>query len=136
MTKKLFTLLLCLFLALSALSACSARRDDQIKEDYAQFLDQQYGGAQDQATKVQDVRVLQDFGTYHGCRVVFMDANLAVSLLILEMDIAGYTFKFGDSRPMYVYRAHEFLEIAEAYEAGWITKSDVGKVCEKFNKTA
>jgi hypothetical protein len=48
--------------------------------------------------------------------------------MITEVTIAGYEFVFGSTQPLHIYKNSEFLAIEDAYEEGWLSKDDVGKI--------
>ena len=50
-------------------------------------------------------------------------------------DIAGYTFESGLMFDIFVYKDGEGDTLKEAYEKGWLTKEQIGKIYERHPKT-
>lgn len=50
------------------------------------------------------------------------------------LEIAGYTFEWKDQFDLYAYREGEACELKEAYERGWLTNVQIGKIHERHKE--
>ena len=74
------------------------------------------------------------YGTINGCvifRQTLAGMNDAPRRTLLE--VADYTFEWSKAYDFYVYRNEEVLNLKEAYEAGWLTKEQIGVLHEKHS---
>lgn len=71
------------------------------------------------------------YGTYGDCIVFFEQGQLTTMTTI---NIAGQEFIYGWSFLLRVYRNGEFMELEQAYEDGYITKSQI-KELAKYHKS-
>ena len=51
-----------------------------------------------------------------------------------QIKIAGYAFETPDQIQLYAYRNGEACTLEEAYERGWLTKWQIGKILERHNE--
>ena len=74
-------------------------------------------------------------GTYNGCEVVTVyPEEWEMTDDIQEIEIAGYTITLGSgSLTLMLHKDGTFTEIREAYEKGYLTKSDIKKIAN-YNK--
>jgi hypothetical protein len=72
-----------------------------------------------------------EYGTYGGCDVVGFNWLTMYDEERL-VDIAGYTFRFDRWKMVYAYKGSQFLELEDAYEAGWINWADIRDILEKY----
>ncbi len=73
------------------------------------------------------------YGTINGCIVAFYDSS-DMAIYFPGWEIAGYTFEYGSPFEIYVYRDGEVCLLQEAYEKGWLTKIQIGKIYERHNE--
>jgi len=105
--------------------------DPQLEQLLLEDFRVYYGPPQD---PFDDYAIGKYYGNYSGCEVVFM-GGICVDAMETYIEIADYTFGFPGNPPLlFVYNNHTFLPIKEAYEAGWITKKDVGDIWVKHPK--
>ncbi len=71
------------------------------------------------------------YGKFGDCVVLVVEGSLAV---YGEFKIAEYVFAYGNSATMYAYKDGEMKYLEEAYEAGWLTEADIGKVYERYKE--
>lgn len=73
-------------------------------------------------------------GTYNGSIVLYKWCS-GIFLAVTEVEeIAGYEFVFGPGIILCAYKEGEIQTIADAYEAGWLRKEDVGKIAACYQK--
>lgn len=71
------------------------------------------------------------YGTINNC-IVFRFGPEACLDVLSHTEIAGYRFNwFYTPLRFYAYRDGEVCELSEAYEQGWLTKEQIGKIHEK-----
>ncbi|NLB60883.1 MAG: hypothetical protein GX802_00390 [Clostridiales bacterium] len=126
---KIFALVLCLCLLVTAFSGCSkedklsAKKEQEIKEAYVVFHNEQYP---DYIIDVDTVFIQHYFGTYNGAAVMLIEPNRSVGLLVGSVEVAGYIIETNSSdAPVFVYKDGKFTEIEEAYESGMLTEEDI-----------
>lgn len=71
------------------------------------------------------------YGTYGDC-VVFFQATQAQAKT--EKNIAGQEFIYGSTFILHVYRNGEFMDLEQAYEKWYITRSQVKEIA-KYHKS-
>ena len=72
------------------------------------------------------ITIREYFGTYNGCSVMFIDTPWWGYMdSFWSEEVAGYTFGYGSSQTLDVYRNGEFVSLKEAYEKGWLSKKDI-----------
>ena len=83
----------------------------------------------------EDLYVKSYYGTYNGNEVVIVWCNdMDCTDDIQEINIAGYTITLGSgSLTLMLHKDGTFTEIREAYEKGYLTKSDIKKIAN-YNK--
>lgn len=103
----------------------------KIKEDYAAHLTKSKI-----PTTADQVRIDHYYGTYQGDAVaLFVSATtIAYAAVMVEETIAGYDFRFGSSKKLYIYHESEFTPLKEAYETGLVSKEDVKDIFEQRGK--
>ncbi len=95
----------------------------KIKQDFLLFHKDE---AERYDSSIEDITISEYFGTYNGCSVMFIDTPWWCYMDICwSEEIAGYTFGYGSSRTLDVYRNGEFVSLKEAYEKGWLSKKDI-----------
>lgn len=75
------------------------------------------------------------YGSYNGYDIVFIDDGMPAFTVITEAVIAGYTFTFGDSHGPDCFLAYKdgyFITVKDAYSRGYLSKSDVAVIHERF----
>jgi hypothetical protein len=111
--------------------------EERMRDDYLKHLEAEYGVRM--THEFTCVVVLEYYGTYSGCQVVFIDSCWGGGLPRTgELTVAGKRFVFPDfgffTRPLGVYRDGLFLRIDRAYDAGWITGEDVAEIWSMYDK--
>lgn len=74
------------------------------------------------------------YGTINSCVIIRQShagMNDAPRRHLLE--VAGYAFEWCEAYEFYVYRDEMVYNLAEAYEAGWLTQAQIGKIHEKHS---
>jgi len=139
MYKKLISVLLCMIILSSFLSACNSAKYSgsgmkdpkgldskivmQMRKDYRKHLIKEF-----RFSKLEDIWVQQYFGSYSGCEVVYMGANFAHTDAERSVEIAEYTIVFCDGREVYAYKNSRFYTLKEAYDKGLLTKEDIYEI--------
>jgi len=145
MSKKIALLSLYAFLLMPLFLSCQNTADTntstptldselelKMRKDYQQYLIAIDGSPEN--WKLEDIGVQWYYGNYSGCEVVYMwCATLPYTLMIRNVEIAGYTIVFGTGQEAYAYRNSEFYTIKEAYDAKLISKNDVYNIGMKLN---
>ena len=93
----------------------------QMREDYFQFFIDTHGWD----VKFNEIWISKHFGTFGGCEIVYMGDNIPDTHAVRPVDIAGYTIVFPSGEEVYAYKNAAFLDLAKAYDAGWLTKEDI-----------
>ena len=77
-----------------------------------------------------DYEVIQYFGTYNGCEVAVIYAKETdVIAMEKEIYVAGYEISLSSgSYSLLLHRNGTFIPVEEAYEKGYLTKSDIEKI--------
>ena len=70
------------------------------------------------------------YGTINGCIILQAIRVEQLSFGPACIEIAGYTFKTHQPIGLYAYRNGEASTLQEAYEKGWLTKEQIGKIYE------
>ena len=65
------------------------------------------------------------YGNYSGCEIIYMHEPFEQIDGFWAEEIAGYTFWWLGGQPVYVYKDSNFYSIAEAYDKGLLTKTDI-----------
>lgn len=95
----------------------------KIKQDFLLLYKDE---AERYGSGVEDITIREYFGTYNGCSVMFIDTPWWGYMdSFWSEEIAGYTFGYGSSQTLDVYRDGEFVSLKEAYEKGWLSKNDI-----------
>lgn len=74
------------------------------------------------------------YGTINDYIVLIIHPNFNGGVITVEwqQEIADYIFKWGEPiGGFYVYRNGDTCELGEAYEKGWLTKEQIGKIHER-----
>ena len=75
------------------------------------------------------------YGTINNCTIVRVEYQIDIDILNFgRFEAAGYTFYWVDQPELYAYRDGEVCRLDEAYENGWLTKAQIGKIYEKHEK--
>lgn len=143
---KIVSLIIALLLMFS-LVACSnpKRKDtkpDNIKDVTGKLTDEMkseiqlayYNENKDLCSSPKQIR-----GTCYG---VFDDASCLILTLpdvgyldvMTNVEVAGYTFKFGDSNPMNIYYNGEFYGLKQAYENGILDDNELAELYANYNR--
>lgn len=141
--KRLLILTVLLTILLTIFAGCQTLRDpnmiyedilsEELKQDiYHELLMQQ------------DVLVNLDYidhysgGAYYGtindCVIIREIQYNWFGTTIGRFEVAGYTFEYGDTFYLYVYRDGEVCQLKEAYENGWLTKEQIEVIHAKHNQ--
>lgn len=85
-----------------------------------------YGTPEYRKMTTDDITIREYFGTYNDCAIMFIDNPMwCYTCEFWSEEIAGYTFGYGSSQTLDVYRNGEFVSLKEAYEKGWLSKKDI-----------
>ncbi len=127
-------LLLCFCLLCSCGSGkLDSEREQQIKQDYAEFINQTVGGS----ISAEDVIIEKYYGSYgEEADVMFITSKYTGYYLcvIVEEEIADCEFTFPSTQPLYVYHNSDFIPIRDAYECGILDENDVKKIHRLYTK--
>ena len=126
-------LLLCFCLLCSCGSGkLDSEREQQIKQDYAAFVNQKVG-----SISAEDVIIEEYYGLYgEETDIMFITTTKSGYYLAVTIkeEIAGYEFTFPSSQPLYVYHNSDFIPIRDAYECGILDENDVKKIHRLYTK--
>ncbi len=139
MYKKLVSVILCMIILSSFLSACNSAkysgsymRDPkgldskivmQMRRDYRKHLIKEFN-----FIKLEDIWVQQYFGNFSGCEVVYMGSNIGFTEELRPVEIAEYTIVFRSGQEVYAYKKSKFNTLKEAYDKGFLTKEDIYEI--------
>ena len=105
--------------------------DDKISEDFRLFL---LGITFDHESIMNsEISIDRYFGTYNDCEVVYMRSPLSRPDMMRYVGIAGLLVVYPDYHEVYVYKDSMFYTIKEAYDNGFISKSDVYDIAIKIS---
>jgi predicted small secreted protein len=111
----------------------NAEQEIQIREDFHRHLIDH--GRMYENSRSEKIWIAKHYGSFNGCEAVSMGWPFLSNFQSDLHFIAGYKFKFLTPSPIYVYNNSDFLELADAYEAGWLTTEDVGDIWHKWERT-
>lgn len=76
------------------------------------------------------------YGSINGCVIVQVtkEYRLWGNKSAQKLEIAGYLFETPDPITIYAYRSEEVCLLQEAYDRGWLTKADIGKIHERHEQ--
>ena len=94
-----------------------------LRKDFLKFLIDTDGRPGE--WKLSEIWVQTYFGNYSGCEVVYMESQLNHTDALRPVKIGEYTVVFPNGQEVYAYKDSRFYTLKEAFDAGWITGSDV-----------
>jgi len=104
------------------------KTEAKMKQDYLESHTWQF---QADAT-IDDVFVQNYYGTYGDCAVVIIYDGFSAYLTVITSEtIDGITITTSDSNTIRAWKNGEFYSLQDAYDLGFLTKSDLKKISEK-----
>lgn len=128
MVKKLLVSICLLCISLPFLSGCSNLQENQIREDYLDFMHNQ--GEIEMI--IEDVHILNNYGTYNGAVVIRMKRSAYE--VITTINIAGVNFTFSNTNTALVWKDGYFYELSDAYNNDILTKDNLITIAKRVNK--
>lgn len=128
MIKRQLLLGCILCICLGFLIGCGNTQEKQIKEDYLALMHAQ---GEIEMT-IDDVKILDNYGTYNGAVVIRMKRNSYPVVTVIEID--GIEFTFSDSNTALVWKDGQFFELSDAYDNEVLTKDNLIAIAKKVNK--
>ncbi len=142
MYKKLISVLLCMIIFSSFLSACNSAKYSgsymkdpkgldakivmQMRKDYRKHLINEYNRPEE--WRLEDIWVQQYFGKINDCKIVYMGSGLRITESFRPVEIAEYTIVFCDGREVFAYKNSKFYTLKEAYDNEFLTKEDIYEI--------
>lgn len=141
--KKLLCIFLCTVMMLSLYgcdqstgrSALSQELQSKIKNDFAKYENESSSST---SITADDVIIDKYFGTYQdSAAIALMIRSSHTSFLqsVLKEEIAGFQFTYNMYYSICIYQDETFVYLGEAYEKGIISKDDVEKIHELYERS-
>lgn len=128
---KIIALLSLVVICSIAMVGCGGKSNEletRIKTDFLAYMHSQ--GETDMT--LADVQILQNYGTFNGAVVVRM--NRGAYEMITNIQVGGVDFTFDNSNTALVWKDGNFYELADAYDAGLLTKANLTAIALLVNK--
>lgn len=122
---KVLLSILCIFIGV--LVGCSQTQEQQIREDYLAFMHEQG----DKKMTIDDVVILDNYGTYNGAAVVRI--NRPAFEVLTKIIVGGIEFTFSNSNTALVWKNGEFFELSDAYDHEILTLDNLISIAQKVN---
>lgn len=122
---KVLLSILCIFIGV--LIGCSQTQEQQIREDYLAFMHEQG----DKKMTIDDVVILDSYGTYNGAVVVRI--NRPAFEVLTKIIVGGIEFTFSNSNTALVWKNGEFFELSDAYDHEILTLDNLISIAQKVN---
>lgn len=122
---KVLLSILCIFIGV--LVGCSQTQEQQIREDYLAFMHEQG----DKKMTIDDVVILDSYGTYNGAVVVRI--NRPAFEVLTKIIVGGIEFTFSNSNTALVWKNGEFFELSDAYDHEILTLDNLISIAQKVN---
>lgn len=109
------------------LTALTEKEKQTLFED---FIGYKAGKGGWKGITAEDLSIKRYYGTYNGCEAVVIWCNeIVVTDDIQDIGIAGYTISLpSGSYELLLHRDSTFISIREAYNKGYLSKSDIDKI--------
>lgn len=127
MFNRYKVLLSILYIFIGVLVGCSQTQEQQIREDYLAFMHEQG----DKEMTIDDVVILDSYGTYNGAVVVRI--NRPAFEVLTKIIVGGIEFTFSNSNTALVWKNGEFFELSDAYDHEIITLDNLISIAQKVN---
>lgn len=117
--------ILCIFIGV--LVGCSKTQEQQIREEYLAFMHEQG----DKELTIDDVAILDYYGTYNGAVVVRI--NRPALEVLTKIIVGGIEFTFSNANTALVWKNGEFFELSDAYDHEILTLDNLTSIAQKVN---
>ena len=117
-----------LIMCIGLFAGCESSQEKQIKEDYLAYMQSQ---GETEMT-LDDVKILNNYGAYNGAVVVRIERGAFE--VVTTIQVGGVDFTFSNSNTALVWKNGQFFELADAYDRGLLTKSNLDVLAKKINK--
>lgn len=125
--KKVFIFGATLIACLGFCTGCENSQEKQIRADYLAYIQSQ---GETEMT-IDDIKILNHYGTYNGAVVIRIER--AAFDVVTTIQVGGVDFTFGNSNTALVWKDGQFFELADAYDSGLLTKTNLDALAKKIN---
>ena len=126
-------IILILILTLSALVSCAYEIEPideelrkRVEADYTSYLCEKNNWDKDKTSAY----IRNYYGIHNGCVVAVFDGNYMTPYPMISEEVAGFTFTYGSTRMIEVWKDGEICTLKEAYTNGLLKKNDIKRIAE------